>query len=791
MAELTPTELILSKLKGITHKRDGVWALCPSHADKNPSLKIWESDDGACCLKCFAGCETDAILRAIGLEKKHLFPEKPRETDPKKRTGKKKAAEYRGAVVREHIYTDEHGNPKHRSTKYEFGKNPWAQHHWDERTRQWFGGLGNVGRYLFRLPELLRAIERGEEIWLPEGEKDADRLWVAGVPATTNAMGASFWHDSYTQVLKGCRIVLVRDPDKAGYERVRKLYPILTGAGCFVRVVQAADTCKDEAGNWIIKDAYDHLEAGRSIDEFEPVLDPLEKWKEPKKEADPAFQLEIVDGGANPEGAPSADPPKGGGGASVTREEPPDWRPLTDIGNAERLIDEHGKDLRWCHKFGAWLMWDGVRWKEDETGGAHVAQMAVRVVRGLKEKAKKIQKVNVRQALLEHAKACEGSRKLEAMIKWAKTLPGVPITPDELDPHEHLLGVKNGVVDLRAGCWREARREDYITKQCGVAWDPDADCDEVEEWVLTALSEDLELMDFLFYFSGYTATGSVKEQAFGFLQGPGGSGKSTYTGLMERVLGDYVGNLRSESLMTKITNDIPTDIAKLKGCRMALVDETAQEKRFNESLLKTITGGGRITARKMREDEFSYYPNFTLWITGNVRPKFINFDKAIERRMKLIPFNNAIPNDKLDKGFAERLYKTQLPGFLRLLVRYASRWYADVDRVGTGLPKCAKVSDAVAQYQIESDSVGRFIEEYCEVGKDKKVEPKTIYEKFVRWCKTTGDYPISLILFGNELELKGYSRVKSNGVRYHSGLSLKDELVGAPIAAQGDPRYDE
>src|SRR4051812_27934350 len=52
-------------------------ALCPGHADRNPSLHVSEAADGRVLLHCFAGCTTETIVAALGLTLADLFPRDP------------------------------------------------------------------------------------------------------------------------------------------------------------------------------------------------------------------------------------------------------------------------------------------------------------------------------------------------------------------------------------------------------------------------------------------------------------------------------------------------------------------------------------------------------------------------------------------------------------------------------------------------------------------------------------------------------------------------------------------
>ena len=758
---MTPVELVLSKVQGIVHRKDGIWARCPAHDDQDPSLKIWEGDDGAACVKCHSHqCSTVAILGAIGLQKKHLFPEKPKDQQPKRRAGRWKQ------IVREYSYVDESGVQLHQTVRFEPKK--FMQRRWDSFNNKWSWSLLGIRTVLYGLPRLLEAIAAGKEIFLAEGEKDVEAFWQRGLEATTNPMGACNWKPEYTEVLKGARITIVRDPDKAGYKRCASLYKELSAAGCFVRAVQAAIE-KNDAGEWIVKDAFDHFEAGRTVDEFEPV-DPLEKWKEPKQTAAEAPELAYVKGGAPQSGAEVAPPPNPPPAAVVDERRPRRYH-LTDLGNAQRLVDQFGEDLRYCPQFGAWLMWAGQRWQLDETEGAPIHRMVGEVIKGMHQEANEMEfGSNARKDLFKHAMQSESRRSIEAMIALAKKEPGIPVLPDQLDADDWVAGASNGTIDLRTGELREPRREDLITKQLGVPYIKDAKCQDFKDWLFKALGEDQGLYSYVLRVMGYSLTGSIREEMFIFAHGPGGGGKGTLFKVLQKVLGEYAGILRSEALMAKQHEQIPADIAKLKGVRAAFIDETEENKRFNEALLKQMTGGGPVQARFMRENFFEFLPKFKLFIAGNHKPRIISFDRAIERRLKLVPFDRPIPDDQIDTTLKDRLASTQGEGVLALMVQSCLLWQKD------GLKQPNAVTEAVREYREESDAVLRFIEERCNVDSFGEETPaRELFKAYKLWSKTTEDYCGTETWFGRLISLKGYKKGKNTKFRFHEGLSLKRE----------------
>jgi putative DNA primase/helicase len=755
---MTPIELVLSKLEKVRKQGKGFIAQCPAHDDGKQSLGVTEADDGRVLLKCYAGCETALVCRAMGIEFKDIFPDR-------KQAEKKQGRKSKGRIVREYSYVDEAGVELHQTVRWD--PKGFSQRHKNLKG-EWIWRLPDGRKVLYHLPQLLEAKAAGREIWLCEGEKDVEALEKAGVPATCNPMGAGKWRDEYTEILKGALVCIVRDRDEPGFKHAKLVAGKLAAAGCGVRCVQAAEG----------KDAFDHLHAGRSLDEFEPV-EASERWQKPTD----GPELTIVEGGGRENGADVAPPPTTTSGAGVTSEEEPKIYHCTDHGNARRIVDRFGKDLKFCPQLGACLIWDGTRWKVDETDGSPIQRMAISVIQKMHAEAGGLEfGTEKRKALYKHAMNSESARAIAAMVSLVKKEPEIVVTPDQLDADDWVAGCPNGTLDLRTGQLRDSERSDLITKQLGVPYDPDAKCADFEKWLLHALGGDKSLFDYVIRVTGYLLTGSVREEMFVFAHGPGGGGKGTFFKVLQTVLGDYAGFLRSESLMAKQFEQIPADIAKLKGARVAIVDETEENKRFNEGLLKHLTGGGLVQARFMRENFFEFQPKFKLLIAGNHKPRIISFDRAIERRLKLIPFEHPVPEGEVDKQLKDRLASTQSAGVLALMVRACTEWQRH------GLQDPQAVSEAVKEYREESDAVLRFVEECCEYDQfaENETRARALYGAYKTWSKTTEDYCGTETWFGRLLRLKGYKRERDSKGYYYVGLSLKDPQQ---TTTQEDARY--
>ena len=359
--------------------------------------------------------------------------------------------------------------------------------------------------------------------------------------------------------------------------------------------------------------------------------------------------------------------------------------PTTDLGNAERLVKQFGVDMRFCHSFGKWLIWDGKHWKIDTNGAA--IRMAKQTVRLIHAEIATIAVMDgdtdktVVSALTKHANRSESRDKLMAMLKLAESEPEVSITNDTLDTDEWLLNVANGTLDLRTGTLRAHNRTDLITKITPINYAP-TPC---PLWMkfLERVIPDEAMRDYVQRACGYTLTGRISEQCVFFLYGGGKNGKSVFTGVLEHLLADYWGKTRAETLMQKRDQGgIPNDVAALRGLRLCTVSEINNGQRLNEALIKDLTGGDTLSARFLHQEFFNFKPAFKLWLYGNHKPEVKGTDEGIWRRMRLIPFTVTITEEEKDTELPEKL-RGELSGILAWAVRGCMEW----QRVGLAEPE--------------------------------------------------------------------------------------------------------
>jgi putative DNA primase/helicase len=446
---------------------------------------------------------------------------------------------------------------------------------------------------------------------------------------------------------------------------------------------------------------------------------------------------------------------------------PPQERPQfarTDTGNAERLVHRYGQDIRFNWGRGIWHVWNGQCWDPDESG--RLEQLAKDTVRAIPDEAAGISDDDQRQKVLKWAASSESAGKREAMIRLARSEPGVPVMPDELDSNIWLLNVRNGTLDLRTGDLRPHDRADYITRVIDTEYNPNATCPQFDAFLDTIMGGDQELVEYLWRLMGYSLTGSTREQIVIIAYGHGGNGKSTLLSTFRDLLGDYAREADADSFMEQRGGAIREDIADLDGARFVSASETRDGQRLSEALIKKMTGGERIRARRLYENGYEFLPQFKVWLSTNHKPQIQGTEHAIWRRIRLVPFAVTIPKSEQDPELPAKL-RGEWPGILARAVRGCMEWQTD----GIGTPKA--VQDATNEYREEMDVLSGWIAEECVLGSDKSAPARSLYRSYHNWCEAAGEKPLAQRWFGARLVERGFDNYRTNKSRFWIGIGLK------------------
>jgi putative DNA primase/helicase len=420
----------------------------------------------------------------------------------------------------------------------------------------------------------------------------------------------------------------------------------------------------------------------------------------------------------------------------------------TDVGNAVQFAARHGENIRYCYAWAKWLVWDGRRWREDDTG--------------------EIEDENERKATIKWALSSESDTRIQAMIRLAQSEPGIAISPDWLDTDPWALNVLNGTLDLRTGELRSHRKEYLISKLAPVEYDATADAPLWRGFLHRILDGSESLKSFMQRFAGYCLTGDTSEKCLSLWYGKGDNGKTTARETFVAMMGSYATRTSAETLLVKREGAIPNDLARLKGARFVHASETEEGQRLAEGLIKDITGRDTISACFLHREWFDYKPEFKVVLTTNHRPIIRGTDAAIWNRIRLVPFNVSIPEKEQDKDLPNKLLE-ELPGILAWAVAGCLDWQRN------GLGKPTEVAEATRDYREEMDILQQFIDDCCVTGSACEADSGDLYSTYTSWCERNGEKPVAQRTLGVKLRDKGFVPKKATaGKRQWLGIGIVD-----------------
>lgn len=442
----------------------------------------------------------------------------------------------------------------------------------------------------------------------------------------------------------------------------------------------------------------------------------------------------------------------------------PDY--LTDLGNAERLVRRHGKNLRYCYKRRKWLVWTGKIWEWDD--GDRVLSLAKQTVRSIYAEVANELNYARRQALVKHAQKSEAEIRLAAMVTLAQSEPNIPIDITALDADPWLLNCQNGTIDLQTGELKAHERGDLITAMVPVNYDPDAHSELWAGFLDTITGNNKELAEYLRRAVGYSLTGNSRSQVVFFLYGLGCNGKSTFLTAIRKVMAGYAMQVSTELFVTgknKYSDGaLREDLALLQGKRFVAGIEIEEGKRLSVALIKAMTGGEAIRADRKYEHRIEFQPTHKIWLSGNHKPTIPDTTYAIWRRVKLIPFTVTILEP--DESFPIKL-EGELPAILTWAVKGCLDWQ------GHGLKEPEEVTAATEVYRYEQDILVEFLEDCCVLKPTATVSKADLRQAYERWCDDTDNQTITQRTFRDRLMERGITEGRgSGGMKIWRGIRL-------------------
>ena len=431
----------------------------------------------------------------------------------------------------------------------------------------------------------------------------------------------------------------------------------------------------------------------------------------------------------------------------------------TDTANASRLAALATGRFIYVPNIG-WHRWDGARFVVDEA--KQIVQTAI-------ESAQVFAATDMSDGGVKWAKRSLQSAAINSAISLAETMPGIVVPARQLDSSGMELCTPDGIVELETGELRAADPyRDFHTKQTIVA--PQEMETPLWDAFLKKVIVDDERIVYIQEVLGLALVGEVLHHVLPLLVGTGANGKSTILEVTSGILGDYVAQMPENFLLEKGHQEHSTEIARLRGARLAIGSETRPDGRFNESRVKMLTGGDTISARLIGKNFFDFKPTHTLILAMNHLPKVSAGGDGFWRRVRKINFEVTIPVEEQDKTLASKLVKFEGPGILQWMIKGAQRVLEN-----GALTEPESVVVATKEYRTEEDHLAQFVSDAVMINAYSNVSGAELYAAYKAWCMREAETPISKLQLIRELSNR-LPMVKSSsgkGQRF-SGIGLYD-----------------
>jgi P4 family phage/plasmid primase-like protien len=464
----------------------------------------------------------------------------------------------------------------------------------------------------------------------------------------------------------------------------------------------------------------------------------------------------------------------------------PDWkgRSLSDTGNGRRLIDSFGQALRYTPGLG-WFVWSNGFWKPDPED-LHIQEVSKKLGSLIASETNRYKEDADQQTkVIQWANQAKSEARLKSAINNANSDPRIRVDVEKWDQDPYLLGVTNGVVDLRTGELLQGRPDLYITKRAPVAYTRGMTNMRWQQFLDFATDGDKEFQDWIQRAAGYSMTGLSRYDILFLVYGPAGSGKNTLVEAIVKCLGSsqYAFPLDSSILAMDGGSSRSTDLyhwAEMRGRRMVWVDELPDNERIKENSVKKLTGSSEISARSPGEKPFTFQSQAKLWITTNHRP--IITDDAMWRRIRPIPMLKT--PEKADPGLKEYIFDPDgaLPAVLSWAVEGAIKVLGSANRDGLGW--CRAVSEAADMYRKNEDRIALFIEEETLKTEGASITVKQLFMIYRSWSEDRGERPMTQIAFDRKMRERGLKVEGSGAKATIFGLQMAPRPV--PIGGDSD-----
>ncbi len=465
----------------------------------------------------------------------------------------------------------------------------------------------------------------------------------------------------------------------------------------------------------------------------------------------------------------------------------------TDLGNADRFVAMHRHDLKHLMEEHRWVSWNGTKWTSED---AKIYERARQTVLSIYDEAKACERQGGRQELGSWANRSQSKQRIEAMLPIAAEALGV--RAKDFDSDYTKINCSNGVVDLKSGELISHSCTQLSMKCANANYSPSSKCPTWLSFLNQIFLDDEKLIAYVQRAFGYSITGKTDEHCLFIAYGLGSNGKTTLFETVLNILDDYGRTTEFSTFLNTDKSDARNreSVGSLKGIRFAVASETDSTKKWNEALVKKLTGGDTLTGAKLFGHSFEFNPTHKLWFQANHLPGVKDASHGFWRRPIVIPFRAKFEGAKIDTRLRDKLL-SERDGIFAWLVAGARQYLQH--GLGDQPSACVEAKD---QYRQDNDILSRFVSEKLERRNGSTVGVQEVYRRYETWCGTCSETPQPLKFFTSAMEERGIGKKRTSSGMIFTDYSLsgerlpfdndnEEESETIPLNEPARPSYDQ
>lgn len=420
-----------------------------------------------------------------------------------------------------------------------------------------------------------------------------------------------------------------------------------------------------------------------------------------------------------------------------------------------------------CARGIGWHEWTGTRWERCQNGapGRAIKHLIRKTLRDIW----KVEEVDKRNALMREVTRIETKNGADGVLALASDYIPCAVTVDQLDAHPDLLNTASGILDLNTGEISKPDPSKLMTKVTSATFNPEAESSAFHEF-LERIQPDEEMRKFLARSLGSALLGRVRDHVLFIWHGDGANGKSTLRNAIRNALGDYAVEIDPVILLESKQGQKANgpERMRLQGIRLAFCSEIANGAKMDEAMVKKLTGGENVNAELKYQNPVEFPPSHTLFMLTNYLPEISGDDNGVWRRQMAVPFSVIIPEEEWDLDLDVKLAAESETVLSWLYLGW-------LDYQANGLNPPDKVQKYTNQYRVDSDVLGRFIDDRCITGPNFVIRCSDLFTAWQKWCIKEGVDPGSMTKFGKAMAKRGMPSEDTGRFKVYRGIGLVAE----------------